>query len=43
MNDENLKKRIIKYLWLRLTQQMWRCGYGTIWMKKVVDNKGKEK
>lgn len=43
MGNTNLIKKLVLFFWLKLTRQMWLHGFGTTWMKKVVDNKGKTK
>ena len=35
-------KKILRWLWLKLTRKMWLMGFSSFAMKNVIDNKGRE-
>lgn len=38
MENENLKKIIIKWFWMRISHMMWRNGYGRTWMQEYIEH-----
>lgn len=37
MNNTNIVKNILKYIWLKTTRLMVQAGFGAIWMQNQVE------
>lgn len=37
MGNNEIYKTILKWIWIKITNKMWKAGFGRNWMINIID------